>query len=138
GSETFIREIERYKSKRQFHIFKTLPRSLYLSFLKHSDLLIGNSSSGFIESSYFNIPVVNIGTRQLGRPGGNNIIHAGYTEKEIKKAIDKALTPAFRLKTRRAKSPYGSGNASAKIVKVLEKNFNLIGTDKLFFKSPPK
>lgn len=138
GSETFIREIEKHKKRNQFHAFKTLPRTQYLSFLKHSDLLIGNSSSSFIESAYFKIPVVNVGTRQIGRPGGNNIVHCGYSEKEIKKAINKALSPGFRKIVRRAKSPYGSGNASIKMVKILEKHFDLIGTDKLFFKPPPK
>lgn len=137
GNEIFIGEIEKRRDKNQFHIFKTFPRIQYLSFLKHSDLLIGNSSSGFIESGYFKIPVINIGTRQLGRTGSKNIIHAGYTEKDIKSAINYALTPQFKAKARRAKSPYNSGNTSTKIIKILEKNFNLIGTDKLFFKPPP-
>lgn len=138
GSEIFIREIEKYKNRNQFHVFKTLPRPQYLSFLRHADLLVGNSSSGFIESAHFKIPVVNIGTRQLGRPGGTNVIHADYTEKEIRSSIDKALTPLFRAKARRGRSPYNSGNASAKITKILEKHFNLIGTDELFFKPPPQ
>lgn len=138
GSETFVGEIEKYKNKRFFRIFRTLPRIQYLSFLKYSNLLVGNSSSGFVESSHFKIPVVNIGSRQEGRIAGANVIHCGYTEKEIKSVIDKALTPAFKAKARRAKSPYGSGDVSGRIVKVLEKHFNLIGTDKLFFKPPLK
>lgn len=138
GSDIFIREIERYKNKKQFHIFTTLPRTEYLSFLKYSNLLIGNSSSGFIESTYFKIPVVNIGTRQLGRAAGANVIHCDYTERKIKAAMNSALTSSFRAKARRAKSPYGSGDVSGKIVKILEKHFNLIGSDKLFFKPPPK
>lgn len=137
GNEIFIGELKKNRDKNQFHVFKTLPRSQYLSFLKHADLLIGNSSSGFIESAYFKIPVINIGTRQLGRTGSKNIIHAGYAEKNIKSAMNYALAPAFRAKARRAKSPYSSGNTSAKIVKILEKHSNLIGTDKLFFKPPP-
>ncbi len=138
GSEVFTREVEKYKNRNQFHVFKTLPRSQYLSFLKHSDLLIGNSSSGFIESNYFKIPVVNIGTRQFGRTAGANLIHANYTEEEIKRAVDYALTPQFKAKARHAKSLYSSGSTSTKIVKILEKNFNLIGTDQLFFKPPPR
>ncbi len=138
GSEIFIREIEKYKKRNGFHVFKTLPRSQYLSFLKHANLLIGNSSSGFIESSYFKIPVVNIGTRQLGRAAGANLIRTNYTEEEIKRALNYALTPQFKAKARHAKSPYGSGNVNAKIVKVLERYLNLIGTDKLFFKPPPQ
>lgn len=138
GSEVFVREIEKLKSKKQFHVFKTLPRHEYLSFLKYVDVLIGNSSSGFIESAYFKIPVVNIGNRQIGRPGSTNIIHSGYSEKEITSAINRSLTPAFRAKAHRAKIIYSSGDASTRIVKILEKHFDLIGTDKLFFKPPPK
>ena len=39
----------------------------YLSLLKISDLLIGNSSSGVIEMPTFRKPTINIGKRQEGR-----------------------------------------------------------------------
>ena len=139
GSNVFIKEIEKYRNRRNSHIFRSLPSRIhYLSFLKISNLLIGNSSSGLIESSHFKIPVINIGNRQNGREAGANVIHTGYTEREIKFAINKALTKSFKAKARRSRSPYGSGDVSGRIVKILERHFNLIGTDKLFFKSPPR
>ena len=39
-------------------------QKLYYSAINYCDLLIGNSSSGIIESPYFYTPSVNIGNRQ--------------------------------------------------------------------------
>ena len=40
--------------------------SNYLSMMKLSNVIIGNSSSGILEAPYFEKPVVNIGDRQRG------------------------------------------------------------------------
>jgi len=124
GSNQFIKEINKYKNKKTFYIFKNLPRESYLSFLKVSDLLIGNSSSGIIESTYFKIPVINIGNRQKNREHAENVINSGYNLKSIKLAIKKASSNLFKDKCNRSKSPYGCGNASKNIVKQIEKNID--------------
>ena len=54
--------------------FPNIPRQDYLGLLKNKVILVGNSSSGIIEASYFGTPVVNIGKRQDGREKSNNII----------------------------------------------------------------
>ena len=50
----------------------------YLSFLKNCGVLVGNSSSGIIEASFFKKPVVNIGIRQQFREKGPNVIDIKY------------------------------------------------------------
>jgi UDP-hydrolysing UDP-N-acetyl-D-glucosamine 2-epimerase len=53
--------------------YKNMPREDYLGMLKNCRVLVGNSSSGIIEASYFKIPVVNIGIRQKDREKGPNV-----------------------------------------------------------------
>lgn len=62
----------------------------FITLLRHSSCLIGNSSSGLKEASFFGIPVVNIGTRQQGRFGplrGAHIKDVGYDAPAIRLAI---------------------------------------------------
>lgn len=120
GADVFIKAIKKLSPKKGFHVFKNVPRDRYLSFLKASDVLVGNSSSGIIESGYFKLPTINIGKRQQGRECGKNVMHVGYDKKEIALAIKKAQTKAFGSVCRKSKHPYGSGNAGKKIVSVLE------------------
>ena len=51
--------------------------------LKKADVLIGNSSAGIIEAPYIQLPVVNIGNRQIDRLSTFNVNYTGYDNKEI-------------------------------------------------------
>jgi GDP/UDP-N,N'-diacetylbacillosamine 2-epimerase (hydrolysing) len=68
-------------------IIKNLDRDKFIDLLSASKILIGNSSCGIIEASSFNLPVVNIGTRQEGRPQSKNIINSNYSSNDIKKKL---------------------------------------------------
>ena len=50
--------------------------------------MIGNSSSGIVEAASFNIPVINIGTRQDGKFKPKNIIDCKYSWKDIYNKIE--------------------------------------------------
>ena len=121
GRNRIFSEISKYSKKYKFlKVFTTVPRSDYLGLLKNSTLLVGNSSSGMIEASYFDIPVINIGNRQKNRERGNNVIDVnGISKKTIHKAFQKAIR-IHKNKKKTLKSPFGDGNASLKIVKKLE------------------
>lgn len=131
GSEVFIKEIKKYQPHKDFHLYKNFDRCVYLSLLKTCDVLVGNSSSGIIETGFFHLPVVNIGNRQLGREGGQNIIQANYSQPQIKTAIRRALTVEFKRRRHNLSNPYGIGRAGEKIVKIVEKNIN---RPELFYK----
>ena len=139
GHEIFTREIENYANKPKFQIHKSLTRADYLSILKNFNVLIGNSSSGIIESSYYKIPTINIGNRQNGRACGINVINVDYDEKKIEKAIKKAISKEFTILAKNAESPYGGGEVSKKIIRVIEKFAQDIknNKDKIFFKNSP-
>jgi len=82
--------------------------------------LIGNSSSGLIEAPIYKTPVVNIGTRQLDRVRGDNVISCSCHSIEIDKAITKATSLEFRKSIQRMSSPYGNGDSSKRIIQILK------------------
>jgi UDP-N-acetylglucosamine 2-epimerase len=82
--------------------------------------MIGNSSSGIIEAPSFELPVVNIGSRQAGRIRAANVIDVSYERKEVAEGLTKALSPEFRANLKGLKNPYGSGKASEVIVEKLK------------------
>ena len=97
----------------------SLGSRLYLAALRHADVVIGNSSSGLIEAPSFGLPVVNVGSRQEGRPRARNVIDVEPTAKAVGRAIARALSPAFRRSVRHARNPYGDGRTSERVVRVL-------------------
>lgn len=130
GSQDIIEEIEKYRGMPFIKIFPNLSHLDYISLLKYADVLIGNSSSGIIEAPSLKLPVVNIGSRNVGREHADNVIFVDAKKDEIIAAIEEAsYDKEFEEKVRRCKNPYGDGKASERIVKVLRE----IKTDKKLF-----
>ena len=63
------------KEIENLHVFTSLGVRRYLSLMKHAELVLGNSSSGIIETPAFRVPTLNIGNRQRGRLQSKNIIN---------------------------------------------------------------
>jgi len=99
-------------------LFKYLPPSEFLGLLSQSDLVIGNSSLGIIEAPYFDIPTVDIGTRQAGRMRGSSVFHSDHDVEEIVEAINLALQ--FRDHGEKAERLYGNGEAGRKVLEHLK------------------
>ena len=91
----------------------------YFSIMAMAAVLVGNSSSGIIEAAFFQLPVVNVGTRQSGRIRGDNVIDSDYSAAEIISAMKKALSPKFKDSLQNLKNPYGDGQATERILSVL-------------------
>lgn len=120
GGRRMIRVIREYEKYPFIKTVKSIPHIDYLSLMKVSRVIIGNSSSGIVEAPSFGLPVVNIGTRQVGRERAGNVIDAGYNKKNIKAAIKRALYDrSFVKKVKSSRNPYGDGKAAQRIVKVL-------------------
>lgn len=122
GSRTIFHYLELYSKKYAFiKLYPSVPRNDYLGMIKHCGILVGNSSSGMIDASYFNTPVVNIGIRQEGRERGKNVIDVPRINTQ---AIHNAISRAFSMRQTKSfvnEFIYGNGNASKKIVQCLEK-----------------
>lgn len=93
----------------------------YLSALQYASFVMGNSSSGIIEAPSFGIPTINIGNRQKGRIQAKTVINCRTSTKDIMKAIRAALSPEMQNMAKKEKNPYGDGNASEKILRILER-----------------
>ena len=91
----------------------------YFSLLAQSLAMVGNSSSGIIESASFKIPVVNIGRRQEGRFAPPNVIHVGQRSEEILEGLRIAKSEDFRAGLSNLQNPYGDGHAAERILKLL-------------------
>lgn len=72
-------------------LFDSLGQIRYLSAVKESAVVIGNSSSGLIEVPYLETPTVNIGERQKGREKPNSVIDCASNVADIKRGIECAL-----------------------------------------------
>ena len=79
------------KKNKNCKFFLNLGFERYHNLLRYAKILIGNSSSGIVEGASYNLPVVNIGNRQKGRPTNKNVFHSGYDVKSIKNKINQAL-----------------------------------------------
>jgi len=132
GGRELIKLIKKYGNEDYLYIFKNLPHEEYLSLMKSTNLMIGNSSSGIIESPSFKIPVINIGGRQKGRSRSENIIDVEPVKNKILNAIDFAVNNKdFLEKVSDCENKFGDGKASQRIVKILK---NIEIDDKLIQK----
>ncbi|MDB4291360.1 UDP-N-acetylglucosamine 2-epimerase [Cyclobacteriaceae bacterium] len=97
-------------------LFNSMGQVRYLSAIKHCQVVIGNSSSGLIEVPSFKKPTINIGDRQKGRIHAKSVISCGTDTIKIKNAVDLSLSTRFQNSLENEINPYGSGNASDKII----------------------
>jgi UDP-N-acetylglucosamine 2-epimerase (hydrolysing) len=87
GSKEILEEIERLKTSDRIKIFPSLRFEYFLRFLKESQFIIGNSSAGIREAPYYEVPTVDIGTRQFNRAKLDTIFNCAYEKEAILEAI---------------------------------------------------
>ena len=93
-------------SRKNFKVIKNCGRKLYYSLMKHTKLLIGNTSSGIVEAASFRKPVINLGLRQMGKIKPKNVIDCKITSKNINNALKTALSKKFTKSISRIDNPY--------------------------------
>src|SRR3989344_698220 len=118
GSDIFLKSIQALSGAR-YHVFPSLPRTLYMSAVKESVALVGNSSAGVIETAFLGTPSVNIGGRQKGRERGPSVIDANYEKAAIAAAISAASDMKSKQGGKPFPSPYGAPGAGKRIAKIL-------------------
>ena len=115
GGRAMINKIDEY----DVDAYKNIPHDDFIGLLGLASILIGNSSSGIIESSSFKLPVINIGTRQQGREKASNVVDVDYDCNEILDAISFVESNEFKDILNHCENPYGDGKASERICKIL-------------------
>ena len=117
GTSKGIRMFREKEAPRNFHLFRNMFPEDFLRLLCGSTAIVGNSSVAIRECSYLGVPAVNIGTRQLGRERGQNVMDVGHDRREISNAI------AAHVKHGKPKTDllYGDGRAGERIADCLSR-----------------
>ncbi|KAA8785581.1 UDP-hydrolyzing UDP-N-acetyl-D-glucosamine 2-epimerase [Paenibacillus sp. 4624] len=103
-------------------VYTSLGQVRYLNAVRHCEMVIGNSSSGLLESPVFEKPTINIGIRQQGRLKAASVIDCSFSIDDIKAAIIKGLSASFKEEIKSAPLLYGEGNTSEKIALILKES----------------
>ena len=120
GSRRLIRRAQTLCDARSdARLYTNLAPPLYWALLREAGALVGNSSSGIMETGSLALPTVNVGRRQAGRTRGPQVIDAPATPAAIRAALDRALEPSFRAGLAGMKNPYGDGRAGERIAAAL-------------------
>lgn len=122
GGREMAQALEGFRNRGFMRIVPNLGSRKFLSLMRIASVMVGNSSSGILESSSFGLPVINIGTRQHGRLRANNVIDVNYQRTEIRDAILFAMNDAeFQGALRDCKNPYGDGHTAERTVELLQR-----------------
>lgn len=120
GSHRLIAQAKTLGTQRpDTHVHVNLPHLAYWALLKTADVLIGNSSSGIMESPSLGLPAINIGARQEGRDRAGNIIDTPADREAIIAAVAEAASDTFRQRAATISNPYGDGTAGTRIARIL-------------------
>lgn len=127
--------LKSYTEKNGFKFLTSARPEEYLSLIKHSAGLIGNSSSGLIEVPSLKIPTINIGDRQKGRVRGENVIDVAADSEEIIEAIKKTKSIQFLEMLQNSINPYYQKNVMEEGYKIILEflNSNSINEIKDFY-----
>ena len=99
-------------------LIKSAGRKYFINLIKHSNGIIGNSSTGIVEAPALCIPTINIGNRQKGRPITKSIISTQSNTKSINNAIIKSQLTRIR---KEKKLQYVNQKSIKDILKIFKK-----------------
>lgn len=122
GGRRIIPMLEAYAGKYSTRVLAipSLGQVRYLSSIKHAAAVIGNSSSGIIEVPAFDVPTVNIGSRQKGRLAARSVLNADATKVSISKTINLALSRKYKADGEDIVNPYGQGDSSKQVIEMIK------------------
>ncbi len=130
GTDTIIKQIKEFcKTKKDCYFFKSLGRKMYLSFLKEANIVIGNSSSGIIETPSTGTFTINLGKRQTGRVRAKNVFDVKFKTKDINKKINHILN----MKKQNFHNPYYKLNSMKHTISIIKKLNLSFSKQKKFF-----
>jgi UDP-N-acetylglucosamine 2-epimerase (hydrolysing) len=108
GSNYIFNEYKKLSKYKNIRLLPSMAFESYLTLLKNSNLIIGNSSSGIMEAPIFGTPTINIGNRQNNRSGSKTICDVEFNQTKIIKLINYFFRN--KLKYKRQKE-FGAGKS---------------------------
>ena len=115
-SSTIFKFINKLKKYKNIKILPSLRFEYYLTLLKNSEFIIGNSSSGIREAPVYGVKAINLGDRQKNRTNSNSIINLDFNEKKILREIKKIKKPKNKKNF-----IFGRGGSAKKFINVINK-----------------
>jgi len=120
GGRELARRVRRFcESRDGARVFVNLGPLVYWGLLRAVGSMLGNSSSGIMETPSLALPTVNVGMRQQGRVRADNVLDAPPRCEAILETIEKARDAGFRRSLAGMVNPYGDGRAAERIVRTL-------------------
>lgn len=116
GSQFILEAYKKLEGNLRFRIFPSLRFEYFLTLLKNSQFIIGNSSAGIREAPYYGIPIINIGTRQQNRAIHADIINTDYTTIGIKEALE--IIDSHKIQS--MEDDFGQGNSNELFLECLQ------------------
>ena len=114
GSKFIMKEISKIKKNKNFKFLPSFRFEYFLTLLKNSKLIIGNSSSGIMEAPYYGVQTINVGDRQKNRLLAPSILNLDFNKKIIINNISKNFG-----KKHKKKKYFGFGNSHKKVSKLI-------------------
>ena len=111
GSYEILNEYKRLEGNGNIMLFPSLRFEYFLVLLKNSNYIVGNSSAGIREASYYGTPTVDIGSRQNNRAQSASIFHAKNASESILKSI--SLAKNFKKDSMNKYNDFGQGNSES-------------------------
>lgn len=129
GSDAILARYDQLRGDPRFRVFPSLRFEAFLTLLRNTRVLIGNSSAGIREAPIYGVPSVDIGNRQRGRAQHPTIVHCGTSSDEIDAALEKAEHMAHR----EPNLHFGSGDSAQRFAELLAgEEIWSRGVDKVF------
>lgn len=121
GSQVIVDAINEFVSsnKDRAVAYKSLGIKRYLSVMNNVGAVVGNSSSGILETPSFGIPTLNIGERQKGRMAADSVLNCDTDKNSIIEGLDGIMSIAFKQKASMALNPYDKEGTAQAIFDVI-------------------
>ena len=120
GSEIILKEYQKLKKFKKFRILPSMRFEHYLTLLKNSKFIIGNSSSAIIEAPYYNVFSINLGTRQKNRFSNiKTIYNLGFNKNKILNKIS-YLKKKNLNKSKKNLHQFGKGNSADNFLEIMK------------------
>lgn len=116
GSEKILQAYKRFEGLDRIKVFPSIRFEFFLVMLKNADFILGNSSAGIREAPYYNVPTINIGSRQNNRALSNSIMQIENNSNDILKAIQYAA----KLDHSTNNLSFGEGNSDVQFLGILK------------------
>lgn len=127
GGYEITKKVQSFCKKNNYLFKNSFGKIDFLSILKVSNIIIGNSSSAIIEAPFLKTFSINIGRRQAGREFAKSIFNCKFDGQEFFKLFQK-INKINNKKKYFTTIPYKSKNGSDKIISILKNpikhNFN--------------